>query len=256
MAQNELVEQYLSEQYPEKYQSTDPDDKAYISRLRNRINESIGYFESKGITSPHEGNYLELNAWVSLKEGKPKGKPISPKTVKDWVSCTRNYYDWKEGEKQMLFKNEDISAQQAEIEPVSSEGVAVLEVSVLAESEGVSEAEGADHGASVQEVTTEEKDTAALSPVDTHSNEAVPVQEATIAPKPKNKGGRKILDPNGEKRSEKVMIYLRPSLYADVKDWANLHGKTITDCIVGMIEGYMQGKQEKLALFRELRDNE
>ena len=66
----------------------------------------------------------------------------------------------------------------------------------------------------------------------------------------------RILDPNGEKRSEKVMIYLRPSLYADVKDWANLHGKTITDCIVGMIEGYMQGKQEKLALFRELRDNE
>ena len=64
------------------------------------------------------------------------------------------------------------------------------------------------------------------------------------------------LDPNGEKRTEKVMIYLRPSLYADVKDWANLHGKTITDCIVGMIEVYMQGKQEKLALFRELRDNE
>ena len=65
-----------------------------------------------------------------------------------------------------------------------------------------------------------------------------------------------ILDPNGEKRSEKVMLYLRPSLYVDVKDWANFHGKSITDCIIGMIEGYMQGKQEKLALFRELRDNE
>lgn len=68
MAQNESVEQYLSEQYPEKYYSTAPDDKAYISRLRKRINESIGYFESKGITSPHEGNYLELNAWGIIKE--------------------------------------------------------------------------------------------------------------------------------------------------------------------------------------------
>ena len=111
MAQNESVERYLSEQYPEKYQSTDPDDKAYISRLRNRINESIGYFESKGITSPREDNYLELNAWVSLKEGKPKGKPISKKTVADWVSCTRSYYNWKKGEKQMSLIFEETEAK-------------------------------------------------------------------------------------------------------------------------------------------------
>lgn len=69
----------------------------------------------------------------------------------------------------------------------------------------------------------------------------------------KPKRGRKILDPNGEKRTEKVMIYLRPSLYADVKDLANLYGKRITDYIVSLIERDTEAKQEHLSFFQEMR---
>ena len=217
--------------------------------------ESVAILDGWDISEPTKADYQRLKfELIATKRGK-KGSSLSEGQADKYITATKNFYKWlkqQEGEKQQMSLFEETEAtranepegaealQHGDIEPVSSEGVA----------------ECADHGASVQKVTTEEKDTVALSPVDTHSNEAVPVQEATIAPKPKNKGGRKILDPNGEKRSEKVMIYLRPSLYVDVKDWANLHGKTITDCIIGMIEGYMQGKQEKLALFRELRDNE
>ena len=219
--------------------------------------ESVAILDGWGISEPMKADYQRLKfELIATKRGK-KGSSLSEGQADKYITATKNFYKWlkqQEGETQQMSLFEETEAtgaielegaepQQGENEP-KAESVAVQEVI------------GADDGADVQEVTTEEKDTAALSPVDTHSNEAVPVQEATIAPKPKNKGGRKILDPNGEKRSEKVMIYLRPSLYVDVKDWANLHGKTITDCIIGMIEGYMQGKQEKLALFRELRDNE
>ncbi len=260
MAQNESVERYLSEQYPEKYYSTDPDDKAYISRLRKRINESIGYFESKGITSPHEENYLELNAWVSLKEGKPKGKPISKKTVADWVSCTRSYYDWKEGEKQMLFKNEDISAQQAEIEPegaealqqgeiepvssecVSSECVAAQEISIPAESERVSEAEGADHGASVEEVATGRKDSGSLS-VDTPQAEYITDTEQ------KPKRGRKP-KAAAEKRTVKLSIYLTPSLYSALDDLAHYDQREISDVIYGLVEDFTERNAEQLLDYR------
>ncbi len=69
-------------------------------------------------------------------------------------------------------------------------------------------------------------------------------------------GGRKVLDPNGEKRSEKVMLYLTPSLYVDVKDWANLYGKSIADYFISLAVRDAQAKQAKLALFRELRREE
>ena len=218
-----------------------------LSTVKKNMEAGVLYLEEKGVTEPNDTDFKDVEAHFHA-EGRKR-------SAADIRRATERYYEYQKGEKQMSFEFEE-TAQQAEIEPVSSEGVAVSEVSAPTEIEGVSEAIGTDHGADVEGATTGRENTGSLSVATVESNEALPVQQANTAPKPKNKGGRKILDPNGEKRSEKVMIYLRPSLYADVKDWANLHGKTITDCIVGMIEVYMQGKQEKLALFRELRDNE
>ena len=241
MAQNESVERYLSEQYPEKYQSTDPDDKAYISRLRNRINESIGYFESKGITSPREDNYLELNAWVSLKEGKPKGKPISKKTVADWVSCTRSYYNWKKGEKQMSLIFEETEATGAN-EPEGTEPQQG-ENEPKAESVAVQEVIGADDGADVQEVTTEEKDTQAFSPVDTPEAEYITDTES------KPKRGRKPKNAD-ERKTVKLSIYLTPSLFADLRDLAHYSQQDISDVLFGLVEDFATRNSEALLDYR------
>ena len=241
MAQNESVERYLSEQYPEKYQSTDPDDKAYISRLRNRINESIGYFESKGITSPREDNYLELNAWVSLKEGKPKGKPISKKTVADWVSCTRSYYNWKKGEKQMSLIFEETEATGAN-EPEGTEPQ-LREKLPEAESVAVQEVIGADDEADVQEVTTEEKDTQAFSPVDTPEAEYITDTEQ------KPKRGRKPKNAD-ERKTVKLSIYLTPSLFADLRDLAHYSQQDISDVLFGLVEDFATRNSEALLDYR------
>ena len=56
-----------------------------------------------------------------------------------------------------------------------------------------------------------------------------------------------------EKRTVKLSIYLTPSLYANVKDLANLYGKSITDYIVSLIERDTEAKQEHLIFFREMR---
>lgn len=83
------------------------------------------------------------------------------------------------------------------------------------------------------------------------------VHEQETAPKPRGRnGGRKIKDAEGEKRSEKVMLYLTPSLMTDIKDLAGFYGKSLTDYIIGLIETHAEEKQAKLASFRELRDNE
>lgn len=69
-------------------------------------------------------------------------------------------------------------------------------------------------------------------------------------------GGCKVLDPNGEKRSEKVMLYLTPSLMDDLRDLAYMNRKSIADYVISLIERNNEQKQAKLALFRELQDSE
>lgn len=74
--------------------------------------------------------------------------------------------------------------------------------------------------------------------------------------KNKAKGGRKVMDRvNGQKRSEKLMIYLTPELIADLRDWCNLKGISYANFVVELIENFMNERRDKLNSFRELRDN-
>ena len=69
------------------------------------------------------------------------------------------------------------------------------------------------------------------------------------------KSGRKCLDTeNGEVRSEKLMIYLTPSMIADVRDWCSLKRISCVSYITGLISADLAGKQEKLKFFRELSE--
>ena len=92
-----------------------------------------------------------------------------------------------------------------------------------------------------------------------HEQEAespLPVEVVEDTPKPRGKVGRKVKDKGGEKRSEKIMLYLTPSLMTDIKDLASLYGKSLTEYVISLIEAHAELKQGKLASFRELRDNE
>jgi len=58
-----------------------------------------------------------------------------------------------------------------------------------------------------------------------------------------------------EQHSERMMIYLTPSLLADIRDWCSLKDMSYSEYISGLISTDMKDKQEKLKGFRELRDN-
>ena len=240
--QLELVEVYLRERFGER-------EDNYTKRLHSRISESVKHFAERGISAPSEADFEALRAWVSMKDGKPKGKPISAKTVSDWVSETVNFYNWLIHRRQInMFEDEEREGLQNEPEtPAVSENTSTGEEedTAILEHEPVEQEHTPITGTEGQD----EPDTHSL-PVD-----AEPQAQAET-PKPKNKGGRKVLDPNGEKRSEKVMLYLTPSLMDDLRDLAYMNRKSIADYVISLIERNNEQKQAKLALFRELQDSE
>ena len=69
-----------------------------------------------------------------------------------------------------------------------------------------------------------------------------------------SRAGRKCLDTeNGERRSEKLMLYLTPSMIADVRTWCDLKGISCVNYITGLLEADIAGKREKLKEFLSLR---
>lgn len=67
--------------------------------------------------------------------------------------------------------------------------------------------------------------------------------------------GRKRFDTkNGEKRDQKLMLYLTPSVIADVRDWCKLKDISAVSYITDLIVADMENRQDKLNSFRQLRD--
>ena len=86
-------------------------------------------------------------------------------------------------------------------------------------------------------------------------SEQLLIAETTDIPSIERKSGRKCLDTeNGEVRSEKLMLYLTPSMIADVRDWCSLKRISCVSYITGLISADLAGKQEKLNFFRELSE--
>lgn len=80
-------------------------------------------------------------------------------------------------------------------------------------------------------------------------------EKGSVSVHSKRAGGRKCLDTeSGEVRSEKLMLYLTPSMIADVRDWCSLKRISCVSYITGLISADLAGKQEKLKFFRELSD--
>ena len=72
------------------------------------------------------------------------------------------------------------------------------------------------------------------------------------SPKAKHKGGRKPTDPSGEKRTEKIMLYLKLSSMDNLKILANTRGISVTEYVIRLIETAIKKRQDKINAFKAL----
>lgn len=79
-------------------------------------------------------------------------------------------------------------------------------------------------------------------------------QPVRVTTEDRGKAGHKRLDTkNGEVRSERLMLYLTPSMKAEIEAWCNLKQiKSRADFIVGLISDFMSDKHEKLTNFLKI----
>lgn len=87
--------------------------------------------------------------------------------------------------------------------------------------------------------------------VESEATDAAPVREEDPRQPAKNKGGRKRMDANGEKRDQKNTVYLTATMDADFKALCSMKGKTVADYLFSFVESEIQKNEEALKFFRE-----
>ena len=125
----------------------------------------------------------------------------------------------------------------------------------LAENE-VTESEQLDGKAATTETPNEQAVNEPVEATTTEPEQAT--QSSTPSAEPDKTGkhrGRSTIDENGEKRSEKLMLYLTPSLIGDIRDWCRLKGISCVDYITNTVKADLETKLSKIKAYRELRDN-
>lgn len=60
-------------------------------------------------------------------------------------------------------------------------------------------------------------------------------------------------NPNNEKKTEKIMLYLTPELITQIRTWCDLKGISANSYITALIETDLESKAEKINTFLELR---
>lgn len=105
------------------------------------------------------------------------------------------------------------------------------------------------------EVSTQVEPAVDSEPVEAESETVYDAEPSQVTDKKKNNAGRKKFDTeNGEKRNQKLMLYLTPSVIEDVRDWCSLKKLTVNNYVTALIEADLRDKQGKLDSFRQLRD--
>ena len=97
--------------------------------------------------------------------------------------------------------------------------------------------------------------TANIEPEETTENQPETWPEETATPAPvRKKPGRKVFDTvNGEKKSEKIMLYLTPALIEKVRAWCDMKGVSYLGFITGLIEDFLKDREDKINAFLEMR---
>ena len=60
---------------------------------------------------------------------------------------------------------------------------------------------------------------------------------------------------NGEKKSEKMMMYFTPEMITKIRTWCDLKGISTVSYITNLIEADLHNKLDKINAFLELRNN-
>ena len=86
-------------------------------------------------------------------------------------------------------------------------------------------------------------------------DEAPIEQEETATPAPvRKKPGRKAFDTvNGEKKSEKMMIYFTPELITRIRAWCDMKGISNVSYITALIQADLDSKADKINSFLKMR---
>ena len=205
-------------------------------KTRNAVKGMRKILEASGHEEPEESDYAEYR-----RQSYAKDKSNGYQTTYQNISRIERFFaPQEEGSEQLsMIPEEEITEGMKDPEARGT----------------VEEREyGADDSASTENVqTSEEPEAEMTAPNEPESlPEAEPVK---VVRKPaKNKGGRKTIDENGEIRSEKLMLYLTPSMIADVRDWCRIKGISYANFIVGLIGDFMRDKKERLDFFRKFSD--
>lgn len=177
-----------------------------------------------GHETPDEKDYEEYRASKKLKD----------ETFTTYQEKIKEFFSWSEKRRQeQMLEETKTSEVSTQVEP------AVDSEPVEAKSETVYDAEPSQ----------------VAGVVETEKEIATDVEPSQVTDKKKNNAGRKKFDTeNGEKRNQKLMLYLTPSVIEDVRDWCSLKKLTVNNYVTALIEADLRDKQGKLDSFRQLRD--
>lgn len=188
------------------------------------LNSIVLVLIQNGHETPDEKDYEEYRASKKLKD----------ETFATYKGKIEEFFFWsKERRQEKMPEETKTSEVSTQVEPV------VDSEPVESESETVHDEESSQ----VAGVVEAEKEIAA---------DAEPSQ---VTDKKESNAGRKKFDTvNGEKRNQKLMLYLTPSVIEDVRDWCSLKKLTVNNYVTALIEADLRDKQNKLNSFRQLRD--
>ena len=218
-------------------------DTKYIHKVRNRITQSVNYFAERGITTPSEADFEALRAWLSMREGKQQGKPISAKTVSEWLSTTRDFYDFvKEAQQLSLFDDEQEGLQEREGLQNEPETPAVNDDTSTVQDEATAILEQPHKEPVNHECEVQCDELQCGSPV--NEEEHAPITEDE-QPKTQPRRGRRPKNEQ-ERRSVKLSIYLTPKLYEGLKFLASAKGEDISDVVFTQLEDFVLRNSENV----------
>lgn len=96
-------------------------------------------------------------------------------------------------------------------------------------------------------------ETESAQPDDETSTDITAPIEPEIQPAKKKPGRKRFDTVNGEKKSEKLMLYLTPELIAKIRVWCDMKGVSNVGYITALIEADLDSKKDKINTFLELR---
>ena len=219
------VEKYIND-YAEKKKAF---SKGHKQKLRNHLPMSLKYFAEHNILSPSQSDFDMLMDFISKQPIDNKGTLPSAATVKDRVDLAIRFYKFYNRTKGDV-KMSTIETDKNAITEPEAQSHAVID----SDSEVVINPE--------VESLTNESETEATGTQDKDSS----LSGVTRGRKPK---------PANEKRTEKINVYLTPSLYADIKDLAYFSKRELSEVFLSLASEFVDRNRTTLEAFRKFAKN-